>query len=64
MKEFKPPPVSRKERKLRKMVKHILDWGWPDEDIEKLIEAAREIEGQRMHSIFENSRRRKKSQAS
>jgi len=24
MKDFKPPPVSRKERKLRKMVKQIL----------------------------------------
>ena len=55
MKDFKPLPVSRKERKLRKMVKHILDWGWPDEDIETLIEAASKIEGQRMDIIFEKS---------
>jgi hypothetical protein len=40
MKDFKPPPVSRKERKLRKMAKQILQWGWPDAEIEELIETA------------------------
>ena len=53
MKDFKPPPVSRKERKLRKMVKQILQWGWPDEDIETLSEAARKIEVRRMGEVFE-----------
>ena len=53
MKDFNPLPVSRKERKLRKMVKQILQWGWPDEDIETLIEAARKIEVRRMGEIFE-----------
>jgi hypothetical protein len=53
MKDFKPPPVSRKERKLRKMVKQILQWGWPDEDIKTLIEAARKIEVRRMGEVFE-----------
>jgi hypothetical protein len=53
MKDFKPPPVSRKERKLRKMVKQILQWGWPDAEIEELIETAYKIEERRMGEIFE-----------
>ena len=35
------------------MVKQILQWGWPDEDIETLIEAARKIEVRRMGEVFE-----------
>jgi hypothetical protein len=53
MKDFKPPPVSRKERKLRKMVKQILVWGWSDEDIERLIDTAHKIEVRRMGEILE-----------
>ena len=53
MKDFKPPPVSRKERKLRKMVKQIWQWGWPDENIEELIETAHSIEGRRIGEVFE-----------
>jgi hypothetical protein len=55
MKDFKPPPVSRKERKLRKMVKQILQWGWPDAEIEELIETAHKIEGRRMGEAFERA---------
>ena len=55
MKDFKPPPVSRKERKLRKMVKQILQWGWPDENIEELIETAHRIEVRRMAEVFERA---------
>jgi hypothetical protein len=54
MKDFKPPPVSRKERKLRKMVKQIMVWGWSDQYIEELIEVAYRIEGRRMDEIFES----------
>ena len=55
MKDFKPQPVSRKERKLRKMVKQILQWGWPDENIEELIETAHSIEGRRMGEAIERA---------
>jgi biotin synthase-related radical SAM superfamily protein len=55
MKDFKPPPVSRKERKLRKMVKQILQWGWPDAEIEELIETTHKIEVRRMGEIFERA---------
>jgi len=55
MKDFKPLPVSRKERKLRKMVKQILQWGWPDENIKELVETAHKIEGRRMGEIFERA---------
>ena len=55
MKDFKPLPVSRKERKLRKMVKQILQWGWPDAEIEELIETAHKIEGRRMGEAFERA---------
>ena len=55
MKDFKPRPVSRKERKLRKMVKQILQWGWADAEIEELIETAHGIEGRRMGEAIERA---------
>jgi len=52
----KPNPVSRKERKLRKMVKEILQWEWRDEYLEELIEVAHKIEvrrlGQTLKKVF------------
>lgn len=51
----KLPPVSRKERKLRKMVKQILQWGWPDENIEELTETTHRIEARRMAEVFERT---------
>jgi hypothetical protein len=55
MKELKPLPVSRKERKLRKMVKQILQWGWHDAEIEELIETAHKIEGRRIGEAMERA---------
>jgi hypothetical protein len=37
------------------MVKHFLQWGWPDAEIEELIETAYGIEGRRMGEAFERA---------
>jgi hypothetical protein len=55
MNDFKPLPVSRKERKLRKMGKQILQWGWPNVEIEERIETAHKIEGRRIGEAIERA---------
>jgi len=40
--------MTRKERKLRKLVDKIVTWSWPDQHIEELIEVAHRIEGRRI----------------
>ena len=37
------------------MVKQILQWGWPDAEIEEVIETAYKIEGRRMAEVFERA---------
>jgi len=55
MKDFKPPPVSRKERKLRKLLAQILAWSWSDQYIEELILVAHGMEGRRIGEAIERA---------
>jgi hypothetical protein len=45
--------MTRKERKLRKLVDKILIWSLPDQHIEELIELAHRIEGRRVAEAVE-----------
>src|SRR5580700_10795647 len=45
--------MTRKERRLRKLMDNILRWAWPDEEIEELIELAHKIEWRRAAQAVE-----------
>ena len=45
--------MTRKERKLRKLVDKVLTWSRPDQHIEELIEVAHKIEGRRIAQAVE-----------
>jgi hypothetical protein len=49
--------MTRKERKLRKLINKILTWSWPDQHIEELIEVAHTIEGRRVAEAVEKGLR-------
>ena len=45
--------MTRKERKLRKLIERILNWSWSDQYVQELIEVAHRIEGRRLAEAIE-----------